>query len=123
MLLKEQETKHSNERKILQDQCQELEKNLESLRIEYHRLEDYWADKLDEERQLFRLMRNLISNSSTLIYKMNDDYKRVNDNKIMEKNKEINKPEDEIDKIKTVEMKNISIHVADVNSERNNKST
>ncbi|XP_044013884.1 protein PFC0760c [Aphidius gifuensis] len=53
LLLKEQENKYSLEKKLLQEQCQELETSLNSLRTEYYRLEDYWTDKLDEERKLF----------------------------------------------------------------------
>ncbi|XP_011299466.1 blastoderm-specific protein 25D [Fopius arisanus] len=51
-LLKEQEMRHSNEKRILQDQLSELEKSLDSLRTEYYQCEDYWAGKLEEERQL-----------------------------------------------------------------------
>ncbi|XP_063984170.1 blastoderm-specific protein 25D [Diachasmimorpha longicaudata] len=51
-LLKEQELRHSNEKRILQDQLAELEKSLDSLRTEYYQCEDYWAGKLEEERQL-----------------------------------------------------------------------
>ncbi|XP_015122393.1 blastoderm-specific protein 25D [Diachasma alloeum] len=51
-LLKEQELRHNNEKRILQDQLSELEKSLDSLRTEYYQCEDYWAGKLEEERQL-----------------------------------------------------------------------
>lgn len=51
-LLQEQEIKYNNEKKQLQEQCAKLESNLESLRTEYYQCEDYWANKLEEERQL-----------------------------------------------------------------------
>ncbi|XP_026461524.1 blastoderm-specific protein 25D isoform X2 [Ctenocephalides felis] len=41
------------EKKQLQEQCNELEASLELLRTEYERCEDYWASKLDEERQIY----------------------------------------------------------------------
>ncbi|KAK0180799.1 hypothetical protein PV327_003144 [Microctonus hyperodae] len=51
-LLEEQEIKYTNEKKQLQEQCAKLESDLESLRTEYYQCEDYWASKLEEERQL-----------------------------------------------------------------------
>lgn len=36
----------------LRDRCSDLEKSLSLMRDEYERCEDYWAGKLDEERQL-----------------------------------------------------------------------
>lgn len=36
----------------LKDRCSDLEKSLSLMRDEYERCEDYWAGKLDEERQL-----------------------------------------------------------------------
>ncbi|XP_034947355.1 ninein [Chelonus insularis] len=51
-LLQEQETKHNNEKKMLQEQCQKLENDLELLKNEYYQCEDYWAGKLEEERQI-----------------------------------------------------------------------
>ncbi|XP_077277440.1 blastoderm-specific gene 25D [Temnothorax americanus] len=43
----EREKKHVTER------CQELERSLDLLKAEYEECEDYWAAKLEEERQLF----------------------------------------------------------------------
>ncbi|XP_044731820.1 ninein-like protein [Chrysoperla carnea] len=41
------------ENKALEQRCSDLEVSLDLLRNEYERCEDYWANKLDEERQLF----------------------------------------------------------------------
>ncbi|XP_008553801.1 blastoderm-specific protein 25D [Microplitis demolitor] len=49
-LLQEQEVKHNNEKKLLQEQCKKLETDLELLRNEYYQCEDYWENKLEEER-------------------------------------------------------------------------
>uniref|UniRef100_A0A6V7JX67 EF-hand domain-containing protein n=1 Tax=Bracon brevicornis TaxID=1563983 RepID=A0A6V7JX67_9HYME len=51
-LIKEQEIKHDNEKRVLQEQILELEKSLDSLKTEYYECEDYWVDKIEEERQL-----------------------------------------------------------------------
>jgi DNA repair exonuclease SbcCD ATPase subunit len=39
--------------KIIMNRCSELEKSLEMLKAEYEQCEDYWAAKLEEERQIF----------------------------------------------------------------------
>lgn len=41
------------EKKQLNERCQELERSLDLLKAEYEECEDYWAAKLEEERQLF----------------------------------------------------------------------
>jgi ninein len=41
------------EKKQLIERCQELERSLDLLKVEYEECEDYWAAKLEEERQLF----------------------------------------------------------------------
>ncbi|XP_029179085.1 CAP-Gly domain-containing linker protein 1 [Nylanderia fulva] len=41
------------EKKQLIERCQELERSLDLLKAEYEECEDYWAAKLEEERQLF----------------------------------------------------------------------
>lgn len=41
------------EKKQLTERCQELERSLDLLKTEYEECEDYWAAKLEEERQLF----------------------------------------------------------------------
>lgn len=41
------------EKKQLTERCQELERSLDLLKAEYEECEDYWAAKLEEERQLF----------------------------------------------------------------------
>lgn len=41
------------EKKQLSERCQELERSLDLLKVEYEECEDYWAAKLEEERQLF----------------------------------------------------------------------
>lgn len=43
----------AKEKKTLSDKCEELSSCLELLRSEYDSCEEYWASKLDEERQLF----------------------------------------------------------------------
>ncbi|KAK3909161.1 Ninein [Frankliniella fusca] len=43
---------HKSEVSALRNQCSDLEKSLSMMRDEYERCEDYWAGKLDEERQL-----------------------------------------------------------------------
>ncbi|XP_014467588.1 PREDICTED: blastoderm-specific protein 25D isoform X2 [Dinoponera quadriceps] len=51
--LQELEAKHATEKKQLTERCSELERSLDLLRTEYEECEDYWAAKLEEERQLF----------------------------------------------------------------------
>lgn len=51
--LQELEAKHTIEKKQLTERCTELERSLDLLRAEYEECEDYWAAKLEEERQLF----------------------------------------------------------------------
>ncbi|XP_071577085.1 uncharacterized protein Bsg25d [Temnothorax nylanderi] len=41
------------EKKRLTERCRELERSLDLLKAEYEECEDYWAAKLEEERQLF----------------------------------------------------------------------
>lgn len=43
------------ENSTLLNRCSDLENSLELLRIEYEKTEDYWENKLDEERKLFEL--------------------------------------------------------------------
>lgn len=50
--IKTMEAVHSKELQALRDQCSDMEKSLTMMRDEYERCEDYWAGKLDEERQL-----------------------------------------------------------------------
>lgn len=51
--LQEIETKYIAEKKQLTERCLELERSLDLLKAEYEECEDYWAAKLEEERQLF----------------------------------------------------------------------
>lgn len=51
--LQEIEAKHVAEKKQLNERCSELERSLDLLKAEYEECEDYWAAKLEEERQLF----------------------------------------------------------------------
>lgn len=37
----------------LKNRCKELETSLELLRLEYEKTEDYWSERLEEERGLF----------------------------------------------------------------------
>lgn len=50
--LKTLQAQHDSEISALRNQCSDLEKSLSMMRDEYERCEDYWAGKLDEERQL-----------------------------------------------------------------------
>ncbi|XP_044588399.1 blastoderm-specific protein 25D [Cotesia glomerata] len=51
-LLAEQEAKYSCDKKRLEEQCKKLETDLELLRSEYYSCEDYWENKLEEERAI-----------------------------------------------------------------------
>ncbi|KAG7207300.1 hypothetical protein KM043_008968 [Ampulex compressa] len=51
--LREAESAHAIEKKQLTERCSELERSLDLLKTEYEECEDYWAAKLEEERQLF----------------------------------------------------------------------
>ena len=71
LVLQEQEAKHINEKKQLNDRCTELERSLDLLRAEYEQCEDYWAAKLEEERQLFEQEQKISDDKfSELITKM-----------------------------------------------------
>ncbi|XP_012288613.1 blastoderm-specific protein 25D isoform X2 [Orussus abietinus] len=70
-LLEEQETKYVIEKKQLTERCVELERSLDLLRAEYEQCEDYWAGKLEEERQLFEQEQKISDEKlSELIAKM-----------------------------------------------------
>lgn len=47
------------EKKQLMERCQDLERSLDLLKAEYEECEDYWAAKLEEERQLFEQEQKL----------------------------------------------------------------
>ncbi|KAL1139473.1 hypothetical protein AAG570_006457 [Ranatra chinensis] len=50
------ELEHLNEENAdLKQRCSDLETSLELMRVEYEKTEDYWSNKLDEERKLFEL--------------------------------------------------------------------
>ncbi|PSN57236.1 hypothetical protein C0J52_05004 [Blattella germanica] len=51
--LKEEEERHKKEITTVKERCSELENSLELLRQEYEKCEDYWANKLEEERHLY----------------------------------------------------------------------
>ncbi|XP_024937732.1 blastoderm-specific protein 25D isoform X2 [Cephus cinctus] len=69
--LQQQEIKHANERKQLLERCAELEKSLELIKTEYEHCEDYWGNKLEEERQLFEQEQKVSDEKfSELIAKM-----------------------------------------------------
>ncbi|XP_076245387.1 blastoderm-specific gene 25D [Calliopsis andreniformis] len=71
--LQELETAHAAEKKQLIEQCAELERSLDLLKVEYEECEDYWTTKLEEERQFFE-QEQKISNEkfSELIAKMEE---------------------------------------------------
>lgn len=70
-ILQEVEEKHINEKKQLTERCTELERSLDLLRTEYEQCEDYWAGKLEEERQLFEQEQRISDEKfSELIAKM-----------------------------------------------------
>lgn len=69
--LKELEAAHAAEKKQLIEQCAELERSLDMLKIEYEECEDYWTAKLEEERQLFEQEQKISDEKfSELIAKM-----------------------------------------------------
>ncbi|XP_017888510.1 uncharacterized protein LOC108629986 [Ceratina calcarata] len=69
--LKDLEATHAAEKKQLIEQCAELERSLELLKIEYEECEDYWTAKLEEERQLFEQEQKISDEKfSELITKM-----------------------------------------------------
>lgn len=70
-ILQEVEEKHFGEKKQLTERCAELERSLDLLRTEYEQCEDYWAGKLEEERQLFEQEQRISDDKfSELIAKM-----------------------------------------------------
>lgn len=69
--IQESEAAHAAEKKQLTEQCAELERSLELLKIEYEECEDYWTVKLEEERQLFEQEQKISDEKfSELIAKM-----------------------------------------------------
>ncbi|XP_003393251.2 blastoderm-specific protein 25D isoform X1 [Bombus terrestris] len=69
--LKELEATHATEKKQLIEQCAELERSLDMLKVEYEECEDYWTAKLEEERQLFEQEQKISDEKfSELIAKM-----------------------------------------------------
>lgn len=72
--------KESEEDK-LRKQCADLEKSLELLRLEYEQCEDYWALKLEEERQLYEQEKKISDEKfSELLGKMIEYEEQFNDN-------------------------------------------
>lgn len=71
--IQELEVTHAAEKKQLTEQCAELERSLELLKIEYEECEDYWTAKLEEERQLFEQEQKISDEKfSELITKMEE---------------------------------------------------
>ncbi|XP_031844031.1 blastoderm-specific gene 25D [Nomia melanderi] len=71
--IQELEVTHAAEKKLLTEQCAELERSLELLKIEYEECEDYWTAKLEEERQLFEQEQKISDEKfSELITKMEE---------------------------------------------------
>ncbi|XP_034196043.2 blastoderm-specific gene 25D [Osmia lignaria lignaria] len=69
--IQESEAAHAAEMKQLTEQCAELERNLDLLKIEYEECEDFWTGKLEEERQLFEQEQKISDEKfSELIAKM-----------------------------------------------------
>ncbi|KAK2576480.1 hypothetical protein KPH14_005810 [Odynerus spinipes] len=67
----EQESWWQAEKKQLTERCLELERSLDLLKAEYEECEDYWAAKLEEERQLFEQEQKISDEKfSELIAKM-----------------------------------------------------
>ncbi|XP_058793217.1 blastoderm-specific protein 25D [Phymastichus coffea] len=79
--LKSEDSRFAIERKLLLERCNDLEKSLELLRSEYEQCEDYWASKLDEERQLFEQEQKISDEKFTeLIEKMAEYEEQFNTN-------------------------------------------
>lgn len=58
-----------NENKDLKEKCNNLESCLEMMRVEYEKCEDYWQNKLDEERRIYDQVsqRNFLSHYISLL--------------------------------------------------------
>ncbi|XP_076645426.1 blastoderm-specific gene 25D [Halictus rubicundus] len=71
--IQELEITNITEKKQLTEQCAELERSLELLKIAYEECEDYWTAKLEEERQLFEQEQKISDEKfSELIAKMEE---------------------------------------------------
>ncbi|XP_018336876.1 ninein [Agrilus planipennis] len=71
--LQEELRKCQEENKELRSTCSELENCVELLRTEYERCEEYWSQKLDEERRIFEDEQNQSSEKlQELINKMTE---------------------------------------------------
>ncbi|KAI4486913.1 hypothetical protein M0802_012232 [Mischocyttarus mexicanus] len=71
LVYQEQENWWQTEKKQLTERCLELERSLDLLKAEYEECEDYWAAKLEEERQLFEQEQKISDEKfSELIAKM-----------------------------------------------------
>ncbi|KAF7397268.1 hypothetical protein HZH68_008490 [Vespula germanica] len=71
IVCQEQENCWQTEKKQLTERCLELEGSLDLLKAEYEECEDYWAAKLEEERQLFEQEQKISDEKfSELIAKM-----------------------------------------------------
>ncbi|KAG8232587.1 hypothetical protein J437_LFUL012963 [Ladona fulva] len=57
--LKDMKEQHGKEKQILSERCKELEKSLELLNIEYEKCEDYWQQKLEDERSFYEETQRL----------------------------------------------------------------
>lgn len=69
----ERVNKLENENKDLCVKCTELENCVELLRNEYEKCEDYWQNKVDEERQMYEAEQKINSDKLTeLILKMQE---------------------------------------------------
>ena len=58
-LLVKNNKNNEEEDKNLRNRCKELESSLELLRMEYEKTEDYWSEKLEEERIFFEELQKL----------------------------------------------------------------
>ncbi|XP_076382040.1 blastoderm-specific gene 25D [Megalopta genalis] len=71
------EATYAAEKKQLTDQCAELERSLELLKIEYEECEEYWTAKLEEERQLFEQEQKVSDEKFTELIAKIEEYEEL----------------------------------------------
>ncbi|XP_046389022.1 ninein-like isoform X2 [Ischnura elegans] len=72
--VRDAEESHRREKGALQEQCKELERSLELMNVEYERCEDYWQQKLEEERNFYEESQKLMDEKQSSLEQKISEY-------------------------------------------------
>ncbi|XP_071454569.1 ninein-like protein isoform X2 [Hetaerina americana] len=70
----DREDSHMKEKGALVEQCKELERSLELMNVEYEKCEDYWQQKLEEERNFYEESQKLMDEKQSSLEQKISEY-------------------------------------------------